>query len=179
LIVGAAAIALLFITCCLAPVGVLAVLALVLATLYGWIVVGYLLGQRMLRAIQKNQEPTPTASALVGIFTVTLAHQWLTTLGGIPCLGFLFWLLGAGLWLVVASTGLGAVVHTRFGTQPYSGTSPARRPPPVLPPMSPLPPSETPDRRFPAKLTLSHRPCPSRRLLDSPAEPDSTTTETS
>jgi hypothetical protein len=182
MIVGAAAITLLFVTCCLAPVGLLAALALVLATLYGWIVVGYLLGQGILRAIQKDKEPTPAASALVGIFIVTLAHQWLTVLGGIPCLGFLFWLLGAGLWLLVASTGLGAVVLTRFGTQPYTGTSPTRRPPPSLPPMSPLSPSETAGPDLPGEADAESKTVPSKAQAlpeSQPVEPDSTTTETS
>lgn len=137
LIVGLTAMALLFITCCLIPVGLLLGLALVLATLYGWIVVGYLLGERVIRAIQKEGgEPSMTTSALVGIFIVTLVQQGLMALSNIPCLGFFFWLIGAALWLLVASTGLGAVVLTRFGTQPYTGTSPTRTPPPALPPTS-------------------------------------------
>ncbi len=142
MIVGVTAIVLLAITICLSPVSLLVALALVLATLYGWIVTGYLLGQRILRAIQKNgDQPTPVASALVGIFTVTLVQQWLMVLGQIPCLGFFFWLLGAGLWLLVAATGLGAVVLSRFGTQRYTGGAAPRTPPPALPPTSPPPPA--------------------------------------
>jgi cytoskeletal protein CcmA (bactofilin family) len=126
MLVGAAIIFLLFVTCCLIPVGLLLALALALATLYGWIVVGYLLGQRLLQAIQKNEsKPTPIASALVGLFTLTLLQQGLMALGNIPCLGFFFGLLGLTLWLLVASTGLGAVVLSRFGTQPYTPTPPA------------------------------------------------------
>jgi cytoskeletal protein CcmA (bactofilin family) len=144
MIVGVTVIVLLAITICLSPVSLLVALALVLATLYGWIVIGYLLGQRMLQAIQKNgDQPTPVASALVGIFTVTLVQQWLMVLGQIPCLGFIFWLLGAGLWLLVAATGLGAVVLSRFGTQRYTGgTGPRTRTPalPPTPPPTPAPP---------------------------------------
>jgi len=147
LVVGLTVMILLLITICLAPVGLLLALGLVLATLYGWIVVGYLLGQRMLQSLQKGgAEPTPVASALVGIFTVTLVQQVLMVLGRIPCLGFFFWILGAGLWLLVAATGLGAVVLTRLGTQPYNGTSLARTPPhlpaPPPPPAPPEPPAE-------------------------------------
>lgn len=135
LIVGITAMILLFITCCLIPVGLLLALGLVLATLYGWIVVGYLLGVRIMRAVQKDSgEPSPTVSALVGIFLVTLIQQGLMALSNIPCLGFFFWLMGAALWLFVASTGLGAVVLTRFGTQPYTRVSPPPAPPPALPP---------------------------------------------
>ncbi|GAB4543923.1 MAG: hypothetical protein Kow0063_37480 [Anaerolineae bacterium] len=135
LIVGITVIILLFITCCLTPVGLLVGLALVLATLYGWIVVGYLLGERIAQAIQGGSgELSASTSALIGIFIVTLVQQSLMALSNIPCLGFFFWLMGAALWLIVAATGLGAVVLTRFGTQPYSGPSPTRTPPPALPP---------------------------------------------
>jgi len=135
LIVGITATVLLFITCCLIPVGLVVALALIGATLYGWIVVGYMLGERTLRAIQKEgEDASPTVTALVGIFLVTLIQQGLMALSNIPCLGFFFWLMGAAMWLLIASTGLGAVVLTRFGTQPYTGTSGTRTPPPALPP---------------------------------------------
>lgn len=148
LIVGITAMILLFITCCLIPVGLVVALALVLATLYGWIVVGYLLGERTLRAIQKEGEKaSPTVTALVGIFLVTLIQQGLMALSNIPCLGFFFWLMGAAMWLLVACTGLGAVVLTRFGTQPYTGTSRTGTPPPALPPTAEEEPEqvESPD----------------------------------
>jgi cytoskeletal protein CcmA (bactofilin family) len=145
LIIGTLAIVLVVATCCLLPVGLLLALALVLATLFGWIVVGYLLGGRILRVLQKNNdEPTPVAAALAGIFVVTLVQQGLMALSHLPCLGFFFWLLGALLWLLIVSTGLGAVVLTRFGTQVYTRTPPARTPPPPLPPTPPPPPSVPP-----------------------------------
>jgi hypothetical protein len=135
LIVGITAMVLLFITCCLIPVGLVVALALIAATLYGWIVVGYMLGERTLRAIQtEGGDASPTVTALVGIFLVTLIQQGLMALSNIPCLGFFFWLMGAAMWLLIASTGLGAVVLTRFGTQPYTGASGTRTPPPALPP---------------------------------------------
>ena len=148
LIVGITAMILLFITCCLIPVGLLVALALVLATLYGWIVVGDLLGKRTLRVIQKEGgDPSPTATALVGIFLITMVQQGLMALSNIPCLGFFFWLMGATVWLLVACTGLGAVVLTRFGTQPYTGTSRTGTPPPALPPTAEEEPEqvESPD----------------------------------
>jgi hypothetical protein len=83
------------------------------------------LGERLLPLFQKNKgEPTPVVSALVGVFIITLLQQGLVVLGRLPCLGFVFWLLGVGLWLVVASVGLGAVVLTRFGTRFYAGAGP-------------------------------------------------------
>ena len=155
LIVGITAMILLFITCCLIPVGLLLALALVLATLYGWIVVGYLLGERILRAIQtESRKPSVTTSALVGIFLITLIQQGLMALSNIPCLGFFFWLMGAALWLFVASTGLGAVVLTRFGTQPYTRASSTSAPPPYLPPTEEEEPDkiEAPDETTPDLL---------------------------
>jgi cytoskeletal protein CcmA (bactofilin family) len=137
-IVGVTVMILLAITICLSPVSLLLAAALGLATLYGWIVIGYLVGQRLLRALQKGgAEPTPVASALAGVFTVTLLPSALTVLGGIPCLGVFFWLMGAALGLLVAATGLGAVVLSRFGTQVYTGGAPTRMPPPPLPPAPP------------------------------------------
>jgi cytoskeletal protein CcmA (bactofilin family) len=175
MIVGITVIVLLAITICLSPVSLLVALALVLATLYGWIVIGYLLGQRMLQAIQKNgDQPTPVASALVGIFTVTLVQQWLMVLGQIPCLGFFFWLLGAGLWLLVAATGLGAVVLSRFGTQRYTGGAAPRTPPPALPPTPPPPPAppEPPSAATPEAEDKSEDVAP-----ESEGEPGDTTPE--
>ena len=133
-VVGLAVITLLAITCCLLPVGLLLALALMVAGLYGWVVVGYLLGERLLPLFQKDKgKPTPVVSALVGVFIITLLQQGLVVLDRLPCLGFVFWLLGAGLWLVVASVGLGAVVLTRFGTRFYTGAGPGGPGSPVVP----------------------------------------------
>jgi hypothetical protein len=140
-IVAAALVVFFAITICLSPVSILLAAAMALAVLYGWIVAGYLLGRRLLKALQKNgSEPAPVAAAAVGIFVATLLPSELMVLGDIPCLGVLFWLTGAGLALVIASTGLGAVVLSRFGTQAYSGT-PRRPAPPALPPTPPAPPA--------------------------------------
>ncbi len=175
MIVGVTVIVLLAITICLSPVSLLVALALVLATLYGWIVIGYLLGQRMLRAIQKNgDQPTPVASALVGIFTVTLVQQWLMVLGQIPCLGFFFWLLGAGLWLLVAATGLGAVVLSRFGTQRYTGGTGPRTTTPALPPTPPPPPAPP---EPPSTASPEAEDKPEEVSSESEGEPADTTSE--
>jgi hypothetical protein len=140
-IVAAALVVFFAITICLSPVSILLAAAMALAVLYGWIVAGYLLGRRLLKAVQKNgSEPAPVAAAAVGIFAATLIPSELMVLGDIPCLGVLFWLTGAGLWLVIASTGLGAVVLSRFGTQAYTA-APRRPAPPALPPTPPAPPA--------------------------------------
>jgi hypothetical protein len=164
LIVGVTVMAVLAITCCLAPVSVLLGAALSLAMLYGWIVVGYLLGQRLLRALQKDgSEPTAVASAVVGIFAITWLPSALMVLGSIPCLGLFFWLMGAGLWLLIASTGLGAVILSRFGSQVYTGGAPTRMPPPPLPPAPPTPPA-------PPKLAAGSAPEAEDKASGTPSE---------
>jgi len=92
-------------------------IALAAAAIYGWIVLGSVVGERLLQAV-KVAQPEPLASVLLGVFLITLISA--TPL----CIGFLFTLV-AGSW------GLGAVILTRFGTTPY--------PPPVA---TPLPAAE-------------------------------------
>jgi hypothetical protein len=124
------------VTICLLPIGLLVALGLGLVTLFGWAAVGYLLGQRLVPVLYKGKESSPAFTGLVGVAVLTVVQQGLMVLGKLPCLGIFFWLLGAGLWLVAVSVGLGAVVLSRFGTQPYSGHATAY---PSLPPVSPVP----------------------------------------
>ncbi len=142
LFLGAALIAVLFFTICLAPIGLLLGLPLALASLLGWAVVGYLLGQRLMPVLSKEATPAPTVTALVGVLVLTAVQQGLMVLGEMPCFGFLLWFAGAGMWLVVTSLGLGAVVLSRFGTQPYPGPTPPLLPHPSAPPKDAAPPPE-------------------------------------
>jgi cytoskeletal protein CcmA (bactofilin family) len=102
------ALVLLIITFILIPVAVVAVLALVVAGLFGWIAIGYEIGQRFTRAI--HQEWHPSFSAGLGVFVLTLLASALL---GIPVLNCVGWL--APVLLTLA--GLGAVIMSRFGTQ--------------------------------------------------------------
>ena len=95
--------ALLLIALCL---GVLVWLAALLALLVGWIAAGFWLGQRLLRALRLHDTSSLVGVGL-GVFLITIVAR-------------LPWGIGFLVWLVVASAGLGAVVLTRFGTQPYS-----------------------------------------------------------
>jgi len=98
--------ALLFFTCCFGPFGLLLLLALVIAVLFGWIAVGLMVGQRFLEALNAQQPASEVVAVIIGLLIITLLTY-------VPyCLGFLF-------FVVVASIGLGAVVLTRFGTQEY------------------------------------------------------------
>ncbi len=127
------ALVLLAITLILIPVAVVAVVALVVAGIFGWIAIGYEIGQRFTRAI--HQEWHPSFSAGLGVFALTLMADALT---GIPVLNCIGWLAPALLGLA----GLGAVIMSRFGTQLVVAPASAV-PAPVLPaapvvPQSPI-----------------------------------------
>lgn len=117
----------LVITICLAPFAVLLVLVVGIVTAYGWIGLGVYLGERLFHA---QREPFWRAALGVGLLTLLG-----TLFDLIPCIG---WILP----FLVGCVGLGAVILTRFGTQPYAGTSRPGAPPP--PPVPPAPPAEIP-----------------------------------
>jgi hypothetical protein len=110
--------------------GLLVWLAALLALLLGWIAVGLWMGQRILAAL-KVHDSSSLLEVAIGVFL-------LTVLARLPWCGFL-------VWLVVGSLGVGAVVLTRFGTQPYhrpvSPSNGGGRG--LLPLVPPLPPSES------------------------------------
>jgi cytoskeletal protein CcmA (bactofilin family) len=166
LIVGVAVIILFVVTLCLAPIGLLLALVLGLVTLFGWVAVGYLIGQRLVPVLCKRRESTPAVTALVGVAVLTVVQQGLMVLGELPCLGFFFWLLGAALWLVATSAGLGAVVLSRFGTQPYSGHSTTY---PSLPPVPPVPAASPVE---PADEALQEPAPPAEETAQEPRPPD-------
>ncbi|MGD1993525.1 MAG: polymer-forming cytoskeletal protein [Anaerolineae bacterium] len=106
----------LVVTLCLSPLGILAALVVGVATLFGWLALGIVIGERMLPA-----GSSPFWSAALGAGLLTLLSSLLDQ---VPCIG----------WLVpflIACAALGAVVLTRFGTQSYPTEF---SPPPPLPP---------------------------------------------
>jgi len=108
------AIVLLAVTLCLSPLAFLLTLALLAVGLLGWIVIGLMVGKRLLEALQLRGYASFLAAAL-GTGLITLL-SWL------PCLG---WLIVLGL----GSLGFGAVVLTRFGTRAYPArVMPSARP---------------------------------------------------
>jgi hypothetical protein len=112
---------LLIFTICLIPVPALFFLALMVAGLFGWVVIGQLIGERLLVATGQPY-PNFVLSTLVGVVVLTIVAR-MPVLSWIPCIGFIFGLLGALVTLVVAPTGIGAVILTRFGTRPYTRRS--------------------------------------------------------
>jgi cytoskeletal protein CcmA (bactofilin family) len=133
LIVSPFALVLLVITLILIPVAVVVVVALVVAGIFGWIAIGYEIGQRFTLAI--HQEWHPAFSAGLGVFALTLVSSALT---GIPVLNCVGWL---GPFLL-GLAGLGAVIMSRFGTQ--SVLAPVTAVPAPAVPVVPLPPVPEP-----------------------------------
>lgn len=106
-IVAILAGALLLIACGL---GLLVWLALGVAILLGWVGVGLWVGRRLLAALRvRSTSPLAEVGAGTLLVTVLARLPW--------CAGFLF-------TVIVGCIGLGAVVVTRFGTQPGDGAAP-------------------------------------------------------
>ncbi len=127
----------LLITLCLAPVALLGFTALSLALAVGWIALGQLVGEHLLRAIQSHKAPSPLWSAVLGTFLLTLMGVLLNLIG---------FCLYAPVVYGLASIGLGALVLTRVGSRPYlsrgTGYVPPMAPPaPVDSPPTPVPPA--------------------------------------
>jgi uncharacterized membrane protein len=83
-----------------------------MALVFGWIAVGYEVGQRFTKAI--HQEWHPALSAGLGTFALTLIAASLTNIPVLNCIG----------WLVpflLSIAALGGVLLTRFGTQTVDG----------------------------------------------------------
>lgn len=96
------------ITICLIPIVILLGLAFGLAVLVGWLTLGYELGKRISQSLFKTKWH-PVLSAAVGNLVLYLIASGLDM---IPC-------LGGFLVFVVTLFGLGMVVVTLFGTNPY------------------------------------------------------------
>jgi hypothetical protein len=118
------------ITICLIPVSFAGALLFAAALIFGLIALGSVVGQRLARAL-KAEHLSPAVSAAIGTGLLWLA---MSAVGQVACVGWVPPLL-------LACLGLGAVVLTRFGTQPYLG-GPAAQTVPPAPPAPPLPAPE-------------------------------------
>jgi len=151
--------AILIIACGLGLIGILiiaaAALVLTAAWVMGWIALGQIVGERLLRALGAHTA-TPAAAATVGTAAITLLWTGLDSLNalgwlcGLGCLGGFAWIIFA----ILAPIGLGAVVLTRFGTQDYGNGNGYHMPPapPAAPaaPVAPEPPTALPAEATPA-----------------------------
>ncbi|HSV86281.1 MAG TPA: polymer-forming cytoskeletal protein [Levilinea sp.] len=113
LVVAPALAILLAVTIILIPLSLLGFLALFVALIYGWIVVGVEVGDRLAAMFRTSW--TMPVSAGLGTLVLTVVAG---AVGQIPCIG---WVLS----FVVAMVGLGSVVLSRFGTQTYLGQASA------------------------------------------------------
>ncbi len=114
-VVTPALLIILAITIILIPLSLLGFFAVGIAALFGWLALGLMLGRQL--ALWLKQSWSEPICAGAGTLTLSLLASML---GLIPCLG---WLAVALIWMVA----LGAVILTRFGTQPYP-TIPGPRP---------------------------------------------------
>ena len=103
----------LMITVLLIPVGVVAILAIMAALLYGWIALGFEVGERFTKMINQEWQLPLTAAFGTWLLTIITAAFDL-----IPCIG----------WLVpflITTLALGGVIISRFGSQSGVNTAPA------------------------------------------------------
>lgn len=117
---------LLTITIILIPVTILSALLIGIAVLFGWIAIGYEIGQRLAGLFKSTWHPSIAAG--IGVLLLGLVTGFADL---IPCVG---WVIG----FVTGIFGLGAVVISRFGSSKYAN----RMVKAVLPsaPDMPLPP---------------------------------------
>ncbi len=94
------------------PAAVILPFAIAVAWLFGWIALGWLVGEKVLHAVNARESlRMPIVAVMVGVLLLAVLSQ-------VPLIG---WLIG----LVIGLVGLGAVVLTRFGTRGYPVAAPA------------------------------------------------------
>ena len=126
IIVGAIALVALAITIICIPFSLFGVLLLILVWAYGIIALGTEIGSRLV-VLLKQDWAIPVAAG-VGTFLLTLVINGIDL--AVPCVGWFGQLLAAAI-------GIGAVILTRFGRQPYPLVElPGPVPPPV--PVQPI-----------------------------------------
>lgn len=106
-VVAPALLLLLTVTIILIPVGLIGILILVIAGLYGWVAVGYEIGRRLEKALKTTWAPAIAGG--IGTFVLTIT---MSVFGLVPCIG---WLVP----VIVSIIGIGGVLISRFGTQVY------------------------------------------------------------
>jgi len=116
-VAGVMVAALLAVTILLLPGSFAVVLAMIGAFLFGWTAIVLAVGQRMMAALDWHGGP---------IWALVLGGVLVALVLSVPFIGGFVLLLGGAF-------ALGAVVLTRFGTQPVAPWLPPRRPPPPRP----------------------------------------------
>jgi hypothetical protein len=140
MIVAPALIILLVITIILSPVGLLGVMVLAIGLLFGWVAIGFEIGNRLAASFKGSW--APAVSAALGTLLLSVVAGLINY---INCVG---WMAG----FIFCVIGLGGVVLSRYGTRIYSGSE-------LTPPMPPAPPPFN----FPPAPPSARRPCRSFR----------------
>jgi hypothetical protein len=91
--------------------------ALVVALLAGWAVIGKYIGHQIFSRFD-NPAPSEISATFLGAVILTLVAA-MPFVDHLPLVGWMFWLIGFLIAVLVGSSGLGAVILSRFGTQPY------------------------------------------------------------
>jgi cytoskeletal protein CcmA (bactofilin family) len=110
----------LVLTICLSPFAFIAGIAVGIGIVLGWVALGAVLGERILRDVFRARHVTPLGSAVLGTALITLLAVQLNLISG--CL---YTLLIFPLFALVA----GAVTLTRYGTMPYASRGNVPQPP--------------------------------------------------
>lgn len=95
------------VTILLAPISFLALVGFVLSILFGWLIIGFEIGNRL--QIMFKAKWHPALSAGLGTLFLTLLARGVSL---IPCIG---WILP----FIVSVIGLGAIIITVWGSKPY------------------------------------------------------------
>ncbi len=112
-------------TILLIPLIPVLVLGLAAAALFGWIALGYEVGQRLVQAFKGNWHPSFAAG--LGTFLLTISIFALLNFPGLNCIS---WIVP----VILLSAAIGSVVITAFGSRLPATLSQ----PPALPPEAPL-----------------------------------------
>ncbi len=97
------------------PLGLIGIMALMVALTYGWIALGYEIGKRLFGS---KSGLSPALIAGLGTIILSVVGR---VIGAIPCIG---WLLVSTLSMF----GLGAIILTRVGTRDYPEVIPQSAP---------------------------------------------------
>jgi cytoskeletal protein CcmA (bactofilin family) len=125
---AAVVLTILAITICLSPFAILGGLAVGVGVLVGWVALGLILGKRILTGLFDQPHPKTLVAAVLGTLLLT----------SVLALTRVFWPLYGILMFVLLPLAAGAIVLTRFGTQPYATHGSA-----LTPVSTPIPPTST------------------------------------
>ena len=100
---------------------IIVAVGLAVALLAGWAVIGKYLGSQIFSRFN-NPRPSEISATFLGAVILTLVGA-MPFIDHLPFFGWLFWLIGFLVSILVGSTGLGAVILSRFGTRAYQPAS--------------------------------------------------------